>query len=185
MGRLECVKPIVEGASATASAAESAVAGATVLIAEDDRRVRASLERVLRHEGYEVTAVMAEVVAPVVQRARRRSGREITVRVDRGGPLEGRPEALARAVRNLLDNAVKFSESGPVELVIDGGSVTVHDAGPGVPEADRERIFERFHRLDADRDQPGSGLGLAIVRQVAEAHGGTAEVGPPPLGEQL
>ena len=125
---------------------------------------------------------MAEVVEPVVQRARRRSGREITVRVDRGGPLEGRPEALARAVRNLVDNAVKFSGSGPVEVVVDGGSVTVHDAGPGVPEADRERIFERFHRLDTDRDQPGSGLGLAIVRQVAEAHRGTAEVGTSPLG---
>ena len=125
---------------------------------------------------------MAEVVEPVVQRARRRSGRAITVRVERGGPLEGRPEALARAVRNLVDNAVKFSGSGPVEVVVDGGSVTVHDAGPGVPEADRERIFERFHRLDTDRDQPGSGLGLAIVRQVAEAHRGTAEVGTSPLG---
>ena len=85
-------------------------------------------------------------------------------------------------MRNLVDNAVKFSESGPVQVVVDGGSVTVHDAGPGVPEADRERIFERFHRLDTDRDQPGSGLGLAIVRQVAEAHGGTAEVGTSPLG---
>ncbi len=60
--------------------------------------------------------------------------------------------------------------------------VAVHDAGPGVGEADRERIFERFHRLEADRDQPGSGLGLAIVRQVAEAHGGTVWAGVSPLG---
>ena len=72
--------------------------------------------------------------------------------------MEGRAEALARAVRNLVDNAVKFSPGGPVEVVIDGGSVTVHDAGPGIPEADRERIFERFHRLEDDRDEPGSGL---------------------------
>ncbi len=125
---------------------------------------------------------MAGVVEPVVERARRRSGREIVVRVRRGVPVEGRPEALARAVRNLVDNAVKFSTGGPVEVVVDGGSVTVHDAGPGVAETDRERIFERFHRLEADRDQPGSGLGLAIVRQVAEAHGGTATVGESPLG---
>ena len=89
---------------------------------------------------------------------------------------------MARAVRNLVDNAVKFSTGGAVEVVVDGGSVTVHDAGPGVPEADRERIFERFHRLEADRDQPGSGLGLAIVRHVAEAHGGTVLVGDSPLG---
>ena len=125
---------------------------------------------------------LSEVVEPIVQRARRRSGRDIVVRVDRGVPVEGRPEALARAVRNLVDNAVKFSEGGPIEVVVDGGSAIVHDAGPGVPEADRDRIFERFHRLEADRDRPGSGLGLAIVRQVAEAHGGTATVGASPLG---
>ena len=90
---------------------------------------------------------------------------------------------LARSFRTMLAaNAVKFSEGGPVDVVVDGGSVTVHDAGPGVGEADRERIFERFHRLEADRDQPGSGLGLAIVRQVAEAHGGTVWAGASPLG---
>ena len=125
---------------------------------------------------------LAEVVEPVLERARRRSGRDIVVRVDRGVAVEGRPESLARAMRNLVDNAVKFSEQGPVEVVVDGGTVTVHDTGPGVPEADRERIFERFHRLDPDRDRPGSGLGLAIVRQVAEAHGGTSTVGESPLG---
>ena len=124
----------------------------------------------------------AEVVEPVVERARRRSGRDITVRVQRAVVVEGRPEALARAVRNLVDNAVKFSVDGPIEVVVDGGSVTVHDAGPGVPEADRERVFGRFHRLEADRDRPGSGLGLAIVRQVAEAHRGSVTVGESPLG---
>ena len=125
---------------------------------------------------------MAEVAGPVVERARRRSGRDIMMRVDRGVAVEGRPESLARAVRNLVDNAVKFSEQGPVEVVVDGGTLTVHDAGPGVPEADRERIFERFHRMEADRDRPGSGLGLAIVRQVAEAHGGEVQAGESPLG---
>ena len=125
---------------------------------------------------------LADVVEPVVQRARRRTGRDIAVRVERGVPVEGRPDALARAVRNLVDNAVKFSDDGPIEVVVDGGTVTVHDAGPGVPAADRERIFERFHRLEADRDRPGSGLGLAIVRQVAEAHGGEVRVDDSPLG---
>ena len=125
---------------------------------------------------------MAEVVEAVAERARRRSGRDVTVRVERSRPLEARPEALARAVRNLVDNAIKFSEDGPIEVVVDGGAVTVHDAGPGVPEADRERIFERFHRLEADRGRPGSGLGLAIVRQVAEAHGGRVFATASPLG---
>ena len=125
---------------------------------------------------------LAEVVEPVVQRARRRSGRDIALRVQRGVAVEGRPEALARAVRNLVDNAVKFSSAGPVEVVVDGGTLTVHDPGPGVPEADRERIFERFHRLEPDRDRPGSGLGLAIVRQVADAHRGSVAVAESHLG---
>ena len=125
---------------------------------------------------------VVEVVEPVLERARRRSGRDIALRVARGVPVEGRPEALARAVRNLVDNAVKFSAGGPVEVVVDGGSVTVHDAGRGIPESDRERVFERFHRLEDDRDEPGSGLGLAIVHHVAEAHGGTVWAGDSPLG---
>ena len=125
---------------------------------------------------------LAEVVEPVVQRARRRSGRGIVVRVERGVPVEGRPEALARAVRNLVDNAVKFSADGPIEVVVDGGTVTVHDAGPGVPESERSRIFERFYRMESDRDRPGSGLGLAIVRQVAEVHGGEVRAARSPLG---
>ena len=125
---------------------------------------------------------LTEVVKPVAQRARRRSGRDIIVRVERAVPVEGRPEALARAVRNLVDNAVKFSGEGPIEVVVDGGAVTVHDSGPGVPESDRARIFERFYRMEPDRDQPGSGLGLAIVRQVAEVHGGEVRAGESPLG---
>ncbi len=125
---------------------------------------------------------LSEVAETVLERARRRSGRDIALRVERGVPVEGRPEALARAVRNLVDNAVKFSAGGPVEVVVDGGSLGVHDAGPGIPDGDRERVFERFHRLEADRDQPGSGLGLAIVRHVAEAHGGTVWAGDSPLG---
>lgn len=124
-----------------------------------------------------------ELVGAAVERARRQSRRDgIELRVERRTALEGRPDALARAVRNLLDNAVKFGGEGPVEVVVDGGAVTVHDSGAGVPEADRERIFERFHRLPAHRDHPGSGLGLAIVRQIAEAHGGSVHAGPSPLG---
>lgn len=125
---------------------------------------------------------LEDVLASAVQRAARRWGIDVSLRVKRSIPLEGRPEALTRAVRNLIDNAAKFGGSGPVEVVLDGGSVTVHDSGPGVDEAERQRIFERFYRLEADRDRPGSGLGLAIVRQVAQAHGGTVSVGASPLG---
>ena len=77
---------------------------------------------------------------------------------------------------------MKFSDDGPVEVVVDGGAVTVHDTGPGIPEADRQRVFERFERLEDYQNVPGSGLGLAIVRQVARAHDGTVSAGSSPLG---
>ena len=117
---------------------------------------------------------LEDLAVSVADRARRRTGREIVVDVPRSVTVEGRPESLTRAIRNLVDNAAKFSpDDTPIRLVVDGGAVVVHDQGPGVPAADREVVFERFHRLDATRDRPGSGLGLAIVRQVADAHGGS------------
>ncbi|MEQ8839872.1 MAG: ATP-binding protein [Acidimicrobiales bacterium] len=121
---------------------------------------------------------LAEVAEPVVERARRRTDRTIEIDLVRSTVLEARPEAISRAIRNLVDNAAKFSPPGTaIRVEIDGGRVAVHDQGPGVPEAERDRIFDRFHRLDSNRSQPGSGLGLAIVRQVAEAHGGTVFAG--------
>jgi two-component system sensor histidine kinase MprB len=81
---------------------------------------------------------------------------------------------LYRAVRNLLDNAVKWSPPGaPVEVSVHDGEVVVRDHGPGIPDEDLPHIFDRFYRASSARGLPGSGLGLAIVRQVAEAHGGS------------
>ncbi len=126
---------------------------------------------------------LSEVAGPVVERARRRTDRSIEIDGRRSAVLEARPEAIARALRNLIDNAAKFSPAGsPIRVEIDGGRVTVHDRGPGVPEAERERIFDRFHRAESSRALPGSGLGLAIVRQVVEAHGGEVFAAPSPDG---
>ena len=88
--------------------------------------------------------------------------------------VHGVPESLERAIGNLLDNAAKWSPAGgEVEVVVRDGEVTVRDHGPGIDDADRPYVFDRFYRSTAARGMPGSGLGLAIVRQVAEAHGGT------------
>ncbi len=124
---------------------------------------------------------LAEVVGRAVQRVRRRSGREILVDTEPGCVL-GRPRALERAVTNLLENAVKFDRTGPVEVVLRPGRVEVRDHGPGIAEADRARVFDRFYRADTARALPGSGLGLAIVRQVALAHGGDVVVAARPGG---
>ncbi len=126
---------------------------------------------------------LAELAAPVVERTQRRTGRDIELRCLRSAVVEGRPEALSRAIRNLVDNAAKFSPAdAPVVVEIDGGSVMVHDSGPGIPVEERAKVFDRFHRVEATRTMPGSGLGLAIVRQVAEAHGGSVSAGESPLG---
>ena len=94
---------------------------------------------------------------------------------------------LRRAIANLVANAVRYAASR-VELgaVVDHGSalLTVSDDGPGIPEDDRERVFQRFTRLDGarSRDSGGSGLGLAIVRELVTRAGGTITLtsGPPP-----
>jgi signal transduction histidine kinase len=97
-----------------------------------------------------------------------------------GAPVivPGEPALLRRLVRNLLDNA-RVHAGGATEVRVEadesGARILVEDAGAGVPEADRERIFEPFYRADAAARASGSGLGLAIVRQIAIAHRGGVE----------
>lgn len=103
------------------------------------------------------------------------------------GRVHGDPVALGQVVRNLVDNAARHAVSRVAVTVAQSGpavELAVDDDGPGVPPADRERIFERFVRLDEARarDAGGSGLGLAIVREVVAGHGGSVVVEPSALG---
>ncbi|MFJ2198266.1 ATP-binding protein [Streptomyces violaceusniger] len=127
---------------------------------------------------------LADVATTAATLARRRTGREITVRAEGDTRLTGRPAGLQRAISNLVENAAKFDQDGtePVEVVITGRRVEVLDRGPGIAEEDRERVFDRFYRPPGARSLPGSGLGLAIVREVALAHGGTVFARPRPGG---
>jgi signal transduction histidine kinase len=88
----------------------------------------------------------------------------------------GKPQALRRCLTNLIANAVKFGSQATV-IVEDGPAlvVRVRDDGPGIPEAELERVFEPFYRLESsrNRDTGGSGLGLSIARDVVQAHGGS------------
>jgi two-component system sensor histidine kinase MprB len=95
----------------------------------------------------------------------------------------GNAERIGSAVRNLLDNAAKFSPLGrPVEVRLLGGQLTVRDYGPGIEPADLPHVFDRFYRAPSARCVPGSGLGLSIVRQVAESHGGSIRAETPAGG---
>lgn len=130
-----------------------------------------------------------------VQRAQRRTGRTVNIVVPKDTSDSGRSSFVAgqrplieRAISNLLDNAFKFDSSGAaIDVVVDGGTITVLDRGPGIPTEELAHVFERFHRALEARGLPGSGLGLAIVADVARLHngeyfarnrpGGGAEVG--------
>ena len=107
------------------------------------------------------------------------------------GHLEADPDRLAQAVRNLARNAIEHTAAatGLVRLEVERVGpnklrFAVSDDGPGIPLAERERIFERFHRTDPARSRAagGAGLGLAIVRAIAEAHGGTVRARDPHNG---
>ncbi len=93
--------------------------------------------------------------------------------------VEGDPRLLRRAARNLLENARRHGAGSPVEVLLSEGPrgpvLEVLDRGPGVPEAERERIFEPFHRLAGHGEAAGGvGLGLSLVRQIAQRHGAAA-----------
>ena len=117
------------------------------------------------------------IVISAVGRARRRTS-SLRFEVDLEPWLvRGDARLLERAVTNLLDNAGKWSpENGTVTVGLRRGELRVADSGPGIPQADRPLVFDRFYRASDARMLPGSGLGLAIVRQVAEQHGGSVRV---------
>lgn len=117
------------------------------------------------------------------------ASRRATVVVDATAtpPISMRPDALRHVVLNLLDNAVKYGPHGQTVRVSvrpddHGVAITVDDEGPGVAAADRERIWRPFARGSTAVSNGGSGIGLTIVREVADAHGGSARVEASPSG---
>lgn len=114
---------------------------------------------------------MFPVLSDVAARASRRSGRAIVVTGDQNAARHLRPEQFERAVGNLINNAVKFSPAETeITVIVTNESIQVVDRGPGVDDADKPHIFDRFYRSTRTRGQPGSGLGLAIVKQFADDH---------------
>ena len=103
--------------------------------------------------------------------------------------ITGDPDAVRTLLRNLVDNAVRYTPAGgrvdvTAESTPGSARLTVTDDGPGIPPEERTRVFDRFHRR-AGTAPPGSGLGLAIVKAIAEAHGATVSLAPGPSGKGL
>jgi signal transduction histidine kinase len=122
-------------------------------------------------ERADLPAVAAEVVAMLAPMAIAERKEVALECPDRSVFVRGNAEMLFRATRNLADNALKHSAPGDtVEIVVDDTpSISVRDSGPGIPEADRARIFERFWRKP-ESGSKGFGIGLAIVKRIVELH---------------
>ena len=117
---------------------------------------------------------LVDLAAEVAQRVGRRRSRTVTLLGSSSSLVDAPRAGLDRAISNLIDNACKFDQTaGPIDVVIEGGSLTVLDRGQGIPPADIPKVFDRFHRAQTARTMPGSGLGLAIVREVVERLGGS------------
>jgi signal transduction histidine kinase len=135
----------------------------------------------------ELAADISELYEPLCED----KGIDFAAELSRDLQVRGNREFLAQALANILDNAVKYTPSGGAIMLRvrrrSSGEIefSVTDTGPGVPEADRERVVERFVRLENSRSEPGAGLGLSLVAAVAEAHGGRLELaeGPGKVGE--
>jgi signal transduction histidine kinase len=101
-------------------------------------------------------------------------------------PIACRPNEIKRAVRNLVENAVAYGHKAEVRIsdTSDGYEVLVEDEGPGIPESDRQRVFEPFVRLEGSRNEAtgGTGLGLTLVKAIAEGHGGAVQLENRPGG---
>ena len=131
-------------------------------------------------------APVAQTVVEAFAPSAEDSGQTLSLEGD--GPLvvEGDPELLTQMLVNLVDNALRHAGPGAqirVRMARQGMNVvaSVTDNGPGVPEGERARVFDRFYRLERNRSTPGSGLGLALVAAVARLHGASvslADAGP-------
>jgi two-component system OmpR family sensor kinase len=134
----------------------------------------------------DLTALCREAVADfsVVADA---GGVDLGLATQAAMPIRGNPDALRVLLNNLIDNALQHSPpGGRVDVAVqddgEGRVLSVQDSGPGIPEAELERVFDRFYRGEGSQARTGSGLGLAIVQSIASAHGAQVWLRNTPAG---
>jgi signal transduction histidine kinase len=163
-------------------------------IAESDELIRTfdALLMIARAESGQARDNMAEFDASEIARdvgelyepVADEKGIALKVEAPAAAPVHGNRELVSQALANLIDNAIKYAGPNgkingmPAEIVVKAGNdgdritLSVADRGPGLPDADRGRVVERFVRLEQSRSEPGSGLGLSLASAVARLHGG-------------
>jgi hypothetical protein len=143
-----------------------------------------SRDNMAEFDAAEIAHDVGELYEPLAEQ----KGLELKVEAPTAAPVRGNRELISQALANLVDNAIKYAKpngaakdamnGAPAEIVLkadnegDRITLTVADHGPGIPEADRGRVVERFIRLEQSRSEPGSGLGLSLASAVARLHGG-------------
>jgi len=138
-------------------------------------------EDMAEFDAAEIAHDIGELYEPLAEQ----KGIALRIEADTPAPLKGNRELISQALANLVDNSIKYVEPGgevvngvPAQIVVraltegDRILLSVADTGPGIPEADRARVVERFVRLEQSRSKPGSGLGLSLASAVARLHGG-------------
>jgi signal transduction histidine kinase len=176
---------------------EDARREAVSVIVQEARRLAHLVENVLHLSRAERRMVrvhpsperLAPLLREIVERFAPLAGADavrIRTELDETVVAQVDADALHQVVINLLDNAIKYGGHGPVTLraaLRDGAArIEVEDAGPGVPGAERARVWEPFVRLSPNGGVPGSGIGLAVVRELVGAHGGSCMVETAPAG---
>jgi signal transduction histidine kinase len=137
-------------------------------------------ENMTEFDASEIARDVGELYEPVADE----KGIALKVEAAAAAPVRGNRELVSQALANLIDNAIKYAGPNgklngvPAEIVVKAGNdgerttLTVADRGPGIADADRSRVVERFVRLEQSRSEPGSGLGLSLASAVARLHGG-------------
>ncbi|MFZ0989200.1 MAG: ATP-binding protein [Xanthobacteraceae bacterium] len=137
-------------------------------------------ENMTEFDASEIARDVGELYEPVADE----KGIALKIDAPAAAPVRGNRELVSQALANLIDNAIKYAGTNgkvngvPAEIVVKAGNdgeritLSVADRGPGIPDADRGRVVERFVRLEQSRSEPGSGLGLSLASAVARLHGG-------------
>jgi signal transduction histidine kinase len=174
--RLEDAREHATTTAEYAAAADASIAEADVLLETFSALLRiAQIEAGAQTSGFaevdlsEVARQVGEAYAPAAEDSRH----ALDLRIEPGIRIRGDRQLLAQMLSNLVENALAHTPPGStVSLaLIEGPRITVADNGPGIPANERDRVFDRFYRLDRSRSTAGSGLGLALVKAIAGLHG--------------
>ncbi|HED17846.1 MAG TPA: HAMP domain-containing histidine kinase [Gammaproteobacteria bacterium] len=177
--RLELLRDEQEKSQQDPSLTEQAIADADGLLNTFNALLRiARIETRQHQEAFNETdmATLLHDVLELYEPLAEEKNLSLSLQADDGVCMLGDRDLLFQAMTNLLDNAIKYTpQQGRIEITLekhaDRGGITVADSGPGIPEQERQQVFQRFYRLEKSRTTPGNGLGLSLVAAVAKIHG--------------